>query len=187
MNDIRDAAQHALELTPQMRERARDTVGLEHIYVYFRTMYEAAAAEAARPVIEKWSGRLGGVETLGINHTLTMYHSLRLDRNVEPHVVFFPPSDGARTATTTTSTDGTTDGRPARCDAMRDDRTGPVPTDCQPTDRWRPDAHPPESHASTISGSPSPDLDQAREFFEDVLGFEYLYKLGPLRDDEATG
>lgn len=94
MNDIRDAAQHALELTPQMRERARDTVGLEHIYVYFRTMYEAAAAEAARPVIEKWSGRLGGVETLGINHTLTMYHSLRLDRNVEPHVVFFPPSDG---------------------------------------------------------------------------------------------
>ncbi|MFG2357382.1 VOC family protein [Streptomyces sp. NPDC048521] len=28
-----------------------------------------------------------------------------------------------------------------------------------------------------------PDLDQAREFFEDVLGFEYLYRLGPLRDD----
>jgi glyoxylase I family protein len=30
-----------------------------------------------------------------------------------------------------------------------------------------------------------PDLDQAREFFEDVLGFEYLYRLGPLRDDEG--
>jgi glyoxylase I family protein len=30
-----------------------------------------------------------------------------------------------------------------------------------------------------------PDLDQAREFFEDLLGFEYLYKLGPLRDDEG--
>ncbi|MGW5664676.1 VOC family protein [Streptomyces sp. NPDC003758] len=28
-----------------------------------------------------------------------------------------------------------------------------------------------------------PDLDQAREFFEEVLGFEYLYRLGPLRDD----
>ncbi|EPD68806.1 MULTISPECIES: VOC family protein [Streptomyces] len=28
-----------------------------------------------------------------------------------------------------------------------------------------------------------PDLDQARAFFEDVLGFEYLYRLGPLRDD----
>jgi glyoxylase I family protein len=28
-----------------------------------------------------------------------------------------------------------------------------------------------------------PDLDQAREFFEDVLGFEYLYRLGPLRGD----
>ncbi|MBW8699107.1 hypothetical protein MBT84_05860 [Streptomyces sp. MBT84] len=30
-----------------------------------------------------------------------------------------------------------------------------------------------------------PDLDQAREFFEEVLGFEYLYRLGPLRDDEG--
>lgn len=28
-----------------------------------------------------------------------------------------------------------------------------------------------------------PDLDQAREFFEEVLGFEYLYRLGPLRGD----
>lgn len=28
-----------------------------------------------------------------------------------------------------------------------------------------------------------PDLDQAREFFVDVLGCEYLYTLGPLRDD----
>ncbi|HEV3355748.1 MAG TPA: VOC family protein [Pseudonocardiaceae bacterium] len=30
-----------------------------------------------------------------------------------------------------------------------------------------------------------PDLDQAHEFFTDVLGFEYLYTLGPLRDDEG--
>ncbi|TNC21808.1 VOC family protein [Amycolatopsis alkalitolerans] len=28
-----------------------------------------------------------------------------------------------------------------------------------------------------------PDLDEAREFFVDVLGCEYLYTLGPLRDD----
>ncbi|KMO83621.1 putative lyase [Mycolicibacterium chlorophenolicum] len=28
-----------------------------------------------------------------------------------------------------------------------------------------------------------PDLDQARAFFEDVLGFEYLYRLGPLRGE----
>ncbi|MBB5157169.1 glyoxylase I family protein [Saccharopolyspora phatthalungensis] len=28
-----------------------------------------------------------------------------------------------------------------------------------------------------------PDLEQAREFFVDVLGCEYLYTLGPLRDD----
>ncbi|MFB7287331.1 MBL fold metallo-hydrolase [Actinacidiphila glaucinigra] len=95
MHDIRDAAQHALELTPVKRARARDTVGTEHIYEYFKTMYEGAAAEAAKPVIDKWSGRLGGVETLGVNHTLTMYHSLRLDGNVEPHVVFFPPADSS--------------------------------------------------------------------------------------------
>ncbi|MGW5664673.1 MBL fold metallo-hydrolase [Streptomyces sp. NPDC003758] len=93
MHDIRDAAQHALEITPVKRRLARDTVGTDHIYLYFKTMYEAAAAEAARPVIEKWSGRLGGVETLGVNHTLTMYHSLRLDENAEPHVVFFPPTE----------------------------------------------------------------------------------------------
>jgi glyoxylase I family protein len=30
-----------------------------------------------------------------------------------------------------------------------------------------------------------PDLDQAREFFTDVLGCEYLYTLGPLRDDHG--
>jgi glyoxylase I family protein len=28
-----------------------------------------------------------------------------------------------------------------------------------------------------------PDIDQAGEFFVDVLGFEYLYTLGPLRDE----
>jgi catechol 2,3-dioxygenase-like lactoylglutathione lyase family enzyme len=28
-----------------------------------------------------------------------------------------------------------------------------------------------------------PDLDQAHEFFVDVLGCEYLYTLGPMRDD----
>lgn len=94
MHDIRSAAQHALEITSQKRDLARSTVGTDHVYVYFKTMYEAAAAEAARPVIEKWSGRLGGVETLGVNHTLTMYHSLRLDENAQPQVVFFPPTDG---------------------------------------------------------------------------------------------
>ncbi|GAB3569414.1 VOC family protein [Amycolatopsis endophytica] len=31
-----------------------------------------------------------------------------------------------------------------------------------------------------------PDLDQAREFFVDVLGCEYLYTLGPLRDDHGN-
>lgn len=30
-----------------------------------------------------------------------------------------------------------------------------------------------------------PDLAQAHEFFVDVLGCEYLYRLGPLRDDEG--
>jgi catechol 2,3-dioxygenase-like lactoylglutathione lyase family enzyme len=30
-----------------------------------------------------------------------------------------------------------------------------------------------------------PDLDEAHTFFVDVLGFEYLYTLGPLRDDEG--
>ncbi|MFD5723359.1 MBL fold metallo-hydrolase [Streptomyces sp. NPDC127036] len=94
MRDIRGAAQHALEITPEKRILARDTVGMDHIYLYFKTMYEAAAAEAAKPVIRKWSGRLAGVETLGVNHTLTMYHSLRLDENVKPQVVFFPPTDG---------------------------------------------------------------------------------------------
>ncbi|PPS90821.1 MBL fold metallo-hydrolase [Streptomyces sp. MH60] len=93
MHDVRDAARHALEITPLKRELARDTVGLDHIYVYFKTMYEAAAAEASKPLLEKWSGRLAGVETLGVNHTLTMYHSLRLDENAEPQVVFFPPTE----------------------------------------------------------------------------------------------
>ena len=95
MHDIRDAAQHALELTPAKRDMSRDTVGLENIYLYFKTMYDAAAAEAAQPVIEKWAGRLGGVETFAVNHTFIMYQSLRLDDNAEPHVVFFPPTDGA--------------------------------------------------------------------------------------------
>ncbi|WP_165763290.1 MULTISPECIES: MBL fold metallo-hydrolase [unclassified Nocardioides] len=93
MHDIREAAQHALEITAEKRDLARNQVGTEHIYLYFRTIYEAAAAEAAKPVIEKWVGRLGGVEMLGVNHTLTMYHSLRLDENAQPPVVFFPPAD----------------------------------------------------------------------------------------------
>lgn len=93
MHDVRTAARHALEITPEKRRLARETVGTDHIYLYFKTMYEAAAAEGAQPVIQKWSGRLGGVETLAVNHTLTMYHSLRLDENAEPHVVFFPPAE----------------------------------------------------------------------------------------------
>lgn len=31
-----------------------------------------------------------------------------------------------------------------------------------------------------------PDLEEARTFFVDVLGCDYLYTLGPLRDDEGT-
>jgi catechol 2,3-dioxygenase-like lactoylglutathione lyase family enzyme len=30
-----------------------------------------------------------------------------------------------------------------------------------------------------------PDLEQAREFFVEVLGCEYLFELGPLRDDQG--
>ena len=95
MRDIRAAAQHALELTEVKRDRARDLVGRENLYVYFKTMYDAAAAEAAQPVLEKWTGRLGGVETFAVNHTFIMYQSLRLDENAEPHVVFLPPEEGA--------------------------------------------------------------------------------------------
>jgi hypothetical protein len=28
-----------------------------------------------------------------VNDTLTMHHSLHLDENAEPHVVFFPPTE----------------------------------------------------------------------------------------------
>lgn len=95
MHDIRDAAQNALELTEVKRDMSRDLVGKENIYVYFKTMYDAAAAEAAQPVIEKWRPRLGGVDTFAVNHTFIMYQSLRLDLNAKPHVVFFPPEDDA--------------------------------------------------------------------------------------------
>jgi hypothetical protein len=93
MHDIRDAAQHALELTEVKRDLSRDLVGKENIYVYFKTMYDAASAEAAQPVIEKWRPRLGGVDTFAVNHTFIMYQSLRLDLNREPYVVFFPPTE----------------------------------------------------------------------------------------------
>jgi glyoxylase-like metal-dependent hydrolase (beta-lactamase superfamily II) len=93
MHDIREAAQHALELTEVKRDIAREQVGRENLYVYFKTMYDAAAAEAAQPVLKKWSGRLGGVETFAVNHTFIMYQSLRLDHNAEPHVVFLPPEE----------------------------------------------------------------------------------------------
>jgi glyoxylase-like metal-dependent hydrolase (beta-lactamase superfamily II) len=95
MHDIRDAAQHALELTEVKRDMSRDLVGKENIYVYFKTMYDAASAEAAQPVIEKWRPRLGGVDTFAVNHTFIMYQSLRLDLNNKPFVVFFPPTDGS--------------------------------------------------------------------------------------------
>jgi glyoxylase-like metal-dependent hydrolase (beta-lactamase superfamily II) len=95
MHDIRDAAQHALELTEVKRDMSRDLVGKENIYVYFKTMYDAASAEAAQPVIEKWRPRLGGVDTFAVNHTFIMYQSLRLDLNSKPHVVFFPPTDAS--------------------------------------------------------------------------------------------
>ena len=76
---------------------SRDLVGQENIYVYFKTMYDAASAEAAQPVIEKWRPRLGGVDTFATNHTFIMYQSLRLDLNREPYVLFFPPTDDATT------------------------------------------------------------------------------------------
>src|SRR3954453_10879916 len=38
MHDIREAARHALEITPEKRRLARDTVGTDHIYNYFKTM-----------------------------------------------------------------------------------------------------------------------------------------------------
>jgi glyoxylase-like metal-dependent hydrolase (beta-lactamase superfamily II) len=93
MHDIKEAAQHALELTPAKREVSEGLVGMEHRYLYFKTMYDAAAGEAAQPVLKKWCGVLGGVETFAVNHTFIMYQSLRLDWNVEPHVVFFPPTE----------------------------------------------------------------------------------------------
>src|ERR1700730_5175543 len=93
MHDIREAAQHALELTEVKRDISRDLVGKENIYVYFKTMYDAASAEAAQPLIEKWRPRLGGVDTFAVNHTFIMYQSLRLDLNREPYVVFFPPTE----------------------------------------------------------------------------------------------
>ena len=93
MHDIREAAQHALELTEVKRDLSRDLVGKENIYVYFKTMYDAASAEAAQPLIEKWRPRLGGVDTFAVNHTFIMYQSLRLDLNREPYVVFFPPTE----------------------------------------------------------------------------------------------
>jgi hypothetical protein len=77
---------------------SRDLVGRENIYVYFKTMYDAASAEAAQPVIEKWRDRLGGVDTFAANHTFIMYQSLRLDLNNEPFVVFFPPTDDEASA-----------------------------------------------------------------------------------------
>jgi glyoxylase-like metal-dependent hydrolase (beta-lactamase superfamily II) len=94
MQDIRDAAHHALELTEVKRDLSAQLVGKEHVYVYFKTMYDSAAGEAAQPVIKKWAGRLGGVETFAANHTFIMYQSLRLDENAEPHVVFLPPTEG---------------------------------------------------------------------------------------------
>jgi hypothetical protein len=92
MQDIQAAAQHALEITEVKRDLARKTVGRENLCVFFKTMYDAAAAEAAQPVVKKWTGRLGGVETFAANHTFIMYQSLRLDDNAEPHV-----ASGART------------------------------------------------------------------------------------------
>ena len=93
MHDIRDAAQHALEITHAKRDIAAKQIGKEHLYLYFKTMYDMAAAEAAAPVIAKWTGRLGGVETFAVNHTFIMYQSLRLDDNRTPHVIFLPPEE----------------------------------------------------------------------------------------------
>jgi hypothetical protein len=52
MQDIQAAAQHALEITEVKRDLASRTVGRENLCVFFKTMYDAAAAEAAQPVVK---------------------------------------------------------------------------------------------------------------------------------------
>jgi glyoxylase-like metal-dependent hydrolase (beta-lactamase superfamily II) len=96
--DVRDAAQNALERCQTTPAQAAAEVGTENVYVYFKLLYDKAVGQAATPLIEKWSGRLGGVETFGANHVFIMFQSLRLDHNGEPAVVFFPPHGPRPTA-----------------------------------------------------------------------------------------
>lgn len=97
--DVRNAAQNALDRCQITNAQAAAEVGTENVYVYFKLLYDKAVAAAAGPLLEKWSGRLGGVETFGVNHVFIMFQSARLDHNASPHVVFFPAEGPRPTAT----------------------------------------------------------------------------------------
>jgi glyoxylase-like metal-dependent hydrolase (beta-lactamase superfamily II) len=99
IHDVRAAAENALERCQVTNAEAAAEVGTENVYVYFKTLYDKAVAKAAAPVVEKWTGRLGGVETFGVNHVFIMFQSIRLDDNAQPSVVFFPAEGPRPTAT----------------------------------------------------------------------------------------
>jgi glyoxylase-like metal-dependent hydrolase (beta-lactamase superfamily II) len=98
IHDVRTAAQNALEFCQVTPKEAAAKVGTENIYVYFKMLYDTAVARASEPLIERWTGRLAGVETFGHNHVFIMFQSLRLDDNARPFVVFFPPEGPRPTA-----------------------------------------------------------------------------------------
>jgi glyoxylase-like metal-dependent hydrolase (beta-lactamase superfamily II) len=99
IHDVRTAAQNALDHCQVTNAQAAAEVGTENVYVYFKLLYDKAVGRAAGAVIEKWKGRLGGVETFGANHVFIMFQSLRLDDNARPAVVFFPAAGPRPTAT----------------------------------------------------------------------------------------
>jgi glyoxylase-like metal-dependent hydrolase (beta-lactamase superfamily II) len=99
MQDVRIAAENALENCQVTNSEAAAEVGTENVYVYFKTLYDKAVAKAAGPVLKKWTGRLGGVEAFGANHVFIMFQSIRLDDNAQPSVVFFPAEGPRPTAT----------------------------------------------------------------------------------------
>ena len=99
IHDVRTAAQNALEYCQQTPAEAGAKVGTENVYVYFKLLYDTAVAKATGPLMEKWTGRLGGVETFAHNHVFIMFQSLRLDDNATPEVIFFPLAGPRPTAT----------------------------------------------------------------------------------------
>jgi glyoxylase-like metal-dependent hydrolase (beta-lactamase superfamily II) len=111
--DVRRAAQNALERCQVTNAQAAAEVGTENVYVYFKLLYDKAVGAAAGPLIEKWTGRLGGVETFAVNHVFIMFQSIRLDDNAEPAVVFFPAEGPRPTA--------------IRPDGEREDPATPLP------------------------------------------------------------